>query len=68
MNPQEAFLEMLLAAMRDAAVERKLTQLQMTITPEGQTTPRFVRIIVIPEEMDMVWPKDRPLGTDVKKN
>ncbi len=68
MNPQEAFGDMLLAAMKDAAIERKLTQLKASITPDGIGYPKYVRIIVIPEEMDFNFPKDQPLGTDAKKN
>lgn len=67
-TPQEAFLDMLIAAMHDAAIERKLTQLQTTITPGGSGKAKIVRIIVIPEEMDWQWPKDQPLGTDQRKN
>lgn len=68
MNPQGAFLDLLIAAMYDAALERKLTQLQTTITPEGTSKAKIIRIVVIPEEMDRVWPKDQPFGTDTKKN
>jgi hypothetical protein len=66
-NPQEAFGDMLFAAMMDAATQRKLTQLQTTISPNGKSA-KIIRIIVIPEEMDHYWPKDQPLGTDAKKN
>lgn len=67
MNPQEAFLEILLAAMKDAAIEGKLTQLQTTIDPDGKGV-RIVRFIVVPEKMQFTWPKDQPLGTDALKN
>ena len=64
-NPQTAFIDLLVAAMTDAAVGGKLTQLQSVITPEGH--PRsVVRIVVIPENMDRTWPKDQPLGTHPK--
>lgn len=53
--------------MTDAAVERKLTQLKTTISPNGGKA-KIIRIIVIPEEMDREWPKDQPLGTDSTKN
>jgi len=62
MNPQEAFLNLLLAAMADAAKERKLTQLKTTIDPDGKG-PKTVRIVVIPEEMDYNWSVNKPLGT-----
>lgn len=68
MNPQEAFGDILLAAMMDAAVEHKLTQLQTTITPRGKGHAKIIRIIVVPEEMDFSWPKDQPLGTDERSN
>jgi hypothetical protein len=67
MNPQTAFIEILLAAMKDAAVERKLSQLQTSISANGGKA-KIVRIIVIPEEMDHNFPKDQPLGTDSKRN
>lgn len=44
------FLDLLHAAMLDAATELELTQLQATITPPGGQ-PQTVRIIVIPEQM-----------------
>lgn len=66
-NPQEAFLDMLIAAMKDASLNAKLTQLQTTIDPDGKGT-RIVRIIIVPEKMDRTWPKDQPLGTDARKN
>jgi len=49
------FLELLAAAMCDAAVEGRCCQLQTTITPPGKGA-KLVRIVVIPEEMDFVRP------------
>lgn len=46
----QQFIDLLLAAMLDAAIELKLTQLQTTITPPGGQ-PQLVRIVVIPEQM-----------------
>jgi hypothetical protein len=65
MNPQEAFLLLLVAAMKDAAIERKLTQLQTQLDPSetGKGPMKKVRIIVIPEEMDHTWPGHSPLGS-----
>lgn len=66
MNPQEAFLDLLIAAMLDAAVERKLTQLQTCIDPRGsgkRENMRTVRIIIVPELMDHDWHIDKPLGS-----
>ena len=56
-NKAEVFLDMLLAAMRDAACERKLTQLKTTITPSGKTKPEIIRIVIVPETMDVEVPK-----------
>jgi hypothetical protein len=65
MNPQAAFLDMLIAAMKDAAVERKLTQLvtQLDPTETGRGPLRRVRIVVIPDELDHTWPSYSPLGS-----
>jgi hypothetical protein len=60
---QDAFLNLLVAAMMDAAVEKKLTQLKTTISPDGKTV-KTVRLIVIPEEMDYDFPQ--PLGEEPK--
>lgn len=67
-NPQESFLDMLIAAMKDAAITGDLTQLQTTITPAETGKQSIVRIIIVPEKMDFTWPKDQPLGTDERKN
>lgn len=53
----EAFIDILLAAMKDAAIERKMTQLKTTITPAGRTKPILVRIIIVPETMDNEFPQ-----------
>lgn len=63
MNPQETFIDLLIAAMKDAAIERKLTQLKTTITPEETGKAKHVRLIVIPEEMDYNWPDYAPAGS-----
>lgn len=65
MNPQTAFLDMLVAAMKDAAVERKLTQLAIQLDPTetGKGPLKRVRVVVIPEEMDHTWPSYAPLGS-----
>lgn len=47
----DAFMDLLMAAMLDAAIEMKLTQLKTTITPEKTGKQTFIRIIVIPEQM-----------------
>ena len=61
MNPQEVFLDFLIAAMKDAAEELKLTQLQTQLdTKRGM---RLIRIIVVPEEMEYRHPDGRPFGT-----
>lgn len=63
MNPQETFIDLLLASMLDAATGGHLTQLQTTITPEGKKS-KTVRIIIVPEEMQWKAPKNQPFGTD----
>jgi len=46
------FIDLLTAAMCDAALEHKLTQLQTKLIPPGTTKEKVVRIIIIPEDMD----------------
>ena len=55
---------MLIAAMKDAACERKLTQLKTEFDPTetGRGATKTVRIIVVPEEMDHAFPSSKPLG------
>jgi len=62
MNPQEAFLNLLIAAMTDAAIGGHNTQLKTSIDPDDGKGIRYVRIIVIPEEMPHNWPKEAPAG------
>lgn len=60
MDKQEkgaVFLDLLIASMEDAAVERKLTQLKTEITPQKTGKTQQVRIIIVPESMDMEWPQ-----------
>lgn len=56
MNQQEAFLELLIAAMSDAAVSGSLTQLKTTIDPDGKGV-HIIRLIVVPEKMAFEFPK-----------
>ena len=56
MTAVSEFEALLIAAMLDAAVEGKITQLQATIAPPGQG-PKLIRLIVVPEEMDFVRPE-----------
>jgi hypothetical protein len=65
-NPQEAFLELLIAAMQDAAVNKKLTQLQTQLDPTetGRGPLKRIRIIVVPDELDFSWPSHAPLGSN----
>jgi hypothetical protein len=62
MNPQTAFLDLLVAAMKDAAIERKLSQLKIQLEAEPGKGLKRVRVIVIPEEMDFNYPPSAPLG------
>lgn len=50
----EAFGDLLLAAMKDAAINMELTQLKTTITPEETGKATLIRIIVVPETMQYV--------------
>lgn len=52
-----AFEDLLIAAMKDAALNRQMTQLKATITPTGSPKEIHVRIIVVPEQMDVEWPQ-----------
>jgi hypothetical protein len=66
MNPQEAFLEMLIAAMLDAAKEKKLTQLLTQLDANegrGAVKLKRVRVVIIPDELDHTWPSHAPLGS-----
>lgn len=47
------FINILSAAMADAAKTGHITQLQAVVTPPGGTQ-KMVRIVVLPEDMDMV--------------
>lgn len=60
-SAQDAFLNMLVAAMMDAAVENKMTQLKTTISPDGVKS-KMVRLIIVPEDMENNWPDHSPLG------
>lgn len=53
----QQFLDLLLAAMTDAAVEGQCTQLQTTITPQGGRAT-LIRLIVVPEQLDYVRPAE----------
>jgi len=68
MNPQEAFLEMLVAAMHDAVLEDKISQLQTQFIPKGKKEFEVVRIVILPEKMKYKWPTYAPLGTLTKPN
>lgn len=69
-NPQTAFVEMLLAAMKDAALNRELTQLAIQFDPTetGKGKLHRVRVIVVPEKLDWTWPSAQPLGTPIENN
>lgn len=61
MNEQEVFLDLLLAAMKDAALTMSLTQMKTQIDPDGRGL-RYVRIIVVPEAMEYGHADGRPIG------
>lgn len=59
---ESAFLKLLVAAMHSAALEFVTDQLVAEIQPVGCDAPRRVRIIVVPDEMRIRFPKSQPLG------
>ncbi len=60
-NPQEVFLDLLIAAMKDAAIEGSLCQLKTQIDPDGKGM-QHVRIIIVPEKMEYERPGGKPFG------
>lgn len=68
MTPVEAFFNVMNAAMKDAAISRNLTQLMIQLDARGDGKMERVRIIVVPEKMDVQWNPDRPLGSEVKND
>lgn len=67
MNEQQAFIDLLIAAMKDAAISMSLTQLKTQIDPDGKGI-RHVRIIVVPEQMQYAHPDGRPYGQQEGNN
>lgn len=61
MQEVQAFMNMLSAAIQDAAENRSLTQILTEVQPKGMTVQR-VRLIVVPDSMDRQWSK--PLRSD----
>lgn len=51
-----AFGDLIYAAMLSAAVERKLTQFKTELTPVETGKRAVIRIIVVPETMDVEQP------------
>ncbi len=49
---QRQLLDIIVAAMNDAAVKGELSQFKLSFTPRSMTEKQHVRIIVIPELMD----------------
>ncbi len=63
MNETEAFINMVIAGMMDAAGEYKMTQLKTQLLSPDKKEMRQVRIIIVPERMEREWPTNRPLGS-----
>lgn len=59
-SKQDVFINMLLAAMKDAVSELALTQLKATIEHNGKI--KHCRIIIVPEQMEREFPQG--LGSD----
>lgn len=53
---QQAFGDLLLAAFDSAAIEGKITQLQLTITPPGHKRT-MIRVVIVPEEVSELTPE-----------
>ncbi len=51
-----AFGDLIHAAMMDAAIERKITQFKAELDPRGNGKMAQVRIVVMPEMMDIEQP------------
>lgn len=68
MNPQEAFLEVLIAAMKDAVCTGDITQLKTQMANPNTGNMEFVRVVILPEKFDHKWPSHAPLGTPTKGN
>lgn len=64
----DAFLTLLLAAMDDAAITGRITQLQTQFKPAKSNKLEVVRLIVVPEKMQITWPGYAPAGTPTKGN
>jgi len=52
-----AVFDMIIAGMLDAATTRHLSQFKTIIVPPWMTRPVPVRIIIVPETMDMEYSK-----------
>lgn len=68
MNPQETFLNILIAAMKDAVESGELTQIKTTMLNEKTGKVEYVRMVIMPEVMQHNWPKYAPAGTPTKGN
>ena len=62
MSTSNAFVELLLAAMKDAVTTGHITQIQTQFAPNGDNKLEVVRIVVLPEKMNFAWPSHSPLG------
>lgn len=67
MDVGDAFAMLLLAAMKDAAIELKTSQLFIEFDPfEGKALPvykRKVRLIIVPEEIEHKRRDGKPYGS-----
>ena len=67
-TPGDTFLDFLIAAMKDAVVEGKNTQLKAVIAHPHTNRLAKCRIIVVPEDIKYNWPTHAPAGTPTKVN
>lgn len=66
MNPEQvAFVELIVAAMKDVADSGALSQFHVRFDPtfSGKNPTCEARIIIVPEKMKRTWPKHAPAGT-----
>lgn len=65
-GPAEAFLDLLVAAMQDAIQTGRCCQLQTQLRNDKPPHKmEMVRLIIVPEKMDIKFPQHAPLGTKI---
>lgn len=62
-SPGEAVQAILIAAINTAAIEGKISQIQVRLVPKGRSKPETMRIVVMPEKMNWNWMPGTEPGT-----